>query len=80
MTQPEVVAATGIPRTTYENCEYAKRTISCEQIAAIGAALGTTGGTILDAAEARVKRGEVPSFSERAATSLDAAIGYRRPK
>jgi transcriptional regulator with XRE-family HTH domain len=80
LTQAQVIAASGIKKATYERLEYGQRTASGEQLSAIGKALGTTGGRLLDAAEARVERGEYPSFGERAAIELDAAIGYRRQR
>ncbi|MFR9767107.1 helix-turn-helix domain-containing protein [Nocardia sp. SC052] len=78
LSQKETASRAGMRYNVYQRLEYDERAMTVEQLAAIADALETTGDEIYKAAKGRVDRGEVPTFSERAAEKLDAAIGYRR--
>ncbi|MGY2036579.1 helix-turn-helix domain-containing protein [Nocardia gipuzkoensis] len=78
LSQKEVARRAGLAPNVFQRLEYDERTMSVEQMDAIAAALETTGDVLFNAAKERVKNGVYPTFADRAAFKLDAAIGYRR--
>jgi transcriptional regulator with XRE-family HTH domain len=78
LSQKETARRAGLSSNVYQRLEHDERAMSVEQLDAIAEALETTGDAIFKAAKARVERGECPTFAERAAMKLDAAIGYRK--
>ncbi|WP_280411685.1 helix-turn-helix domain-containing protein [Nocardia asiatica] len=78
LSQKEVARRAGLRPNVFQRLEYDERAMSVEQMDAVATALETTGDELFAAAKKRVKDGVYPTFAERAAFKLDAAIGYRR--
>lgn len=78
LSQKEVARRAGLALNVFQRLEYDERTMSAEQMDAVALALETTGEELFAAAKKRVKDGVYPTFADRAAFKLDAAIGYRR--
>jgi transcriptional regulator with XRE-family HTH domain len=81
LTQEQVWVAADVKKTSYRNLEQGHvKLVNLDEITLIATVLNTEVSKLVKDAELLVEKGAVPTFGERAAIGLDAAIGYRKPK